>query len=341
MRGDMAVFDEAFMTSKKPFTTILHDLSEHGATTMNSAAEGAVSGDDQTVIDRFVKTFKLGDSETIKTLITLALDIEQTLDRVTGMNDDRQGFGSASTTATTNQNNVNASISMTYDMFHFAQLYMNEVLSRLLEKVKINWTWLENDSHGMILSDEEYGYLKATRELSNDSYGAYITDGKFEFDVRRKLEQFFLQEINAQKLRTLDVAKFYNEKSFAGSLKVLQEAYEVINNSLKEQEQMKIQSQEKTAQQGQQMNLQMHEDDQQHDIDKIRVKGEEDRKTEAVKKDMEKSIIVNQGLRDRIKQRDQLDQSSNMKQEEIQAKKQIEQEKLAQQSIQQNQQGKE
>lgn len=340
MRGDMAIFDEAFMTSKKTFTTILHELSEHGASTMNSAAEGAVSGDDQTVIDRFVKTFKLGDSETIKTLITLALDIEQTLDRVTGMNEDRQGIGSASSTATTNQNNVNASISMTYDMFHFAQLYMNEVLSRLLEKVKINWTWLENSSHGMILSDEEYGYLKATRELSNDSYGAYITDGKFEFDVRKKMEQFFLQEINAQKLRTLDVAKFYNEKSFAGSLKVLQDAYDIINNTLKEQEQMKIQSQSQTAEQQQQLNYQMHEDEQKHEIDKIKVKGEEDRKTKAMEKDMDKSIVVNQGLRDRMKQKDQLNHNTDIKQRELDTKKEIEREKLSQQSMQQNQNNK-
>jgi hypothetical protein len=330
MRGDMAIFDEAFMTSKKPFKEVLHDLSEYGTSTMNSSAEGAVSGDDETVIDRFVKTFKLGDSETIKTLITMALDIEQTLDRVTGMNDDRQGLGNASSTATTNQNNVNASISMTYDMFYFAQTYVNEVLSRLIEKVKINWTWLDNGGDGMILSDDEYGYLKATRELANDSYGAFITDGKFEFDLKRKLEQFFLAEINANKLRTLDVAKFYNEKSYAGSMKVLQDAYDILNKTIQQQEQIKTQSQQQIAAGQQQQNMQIHEDTQAHEIDKIRTKGEEDRKTKALDNDMENSVIVNKTMREQMNDQKKMSNENAIKEEEMSMKRDVENAKLAQ-----------
>jgi len=337
LKGDMAVFDEAYMTQKNTFTQLLHDFSEHGIGKMNSSAEGATSGDDDTVIDKFVKTFKLGSPETIKTLIALAVDIEQTLDRVTGMNDDRQGQGDASSTATTNQNNVNASISMTYDMFNFATTYVNEVISRMLEKVKINWTWLENNEHGMILSDEEYGYLKATKELANDSYGAFVTDGKFEFEVRRKLEQFFLAEINAQKLRTLDVAKFYNEKSYAGSLKVLQEAYDVLNQSVQQQEQGKSQSQQQNVQAQIQANKENLEDGQSHEIDKIRVKGEEDRKTKSMEKDFDNSIIVNKSMRDKIDKQDEMQSNNDLKREEIGMKERVENQKISQQQQQQQQ----
>lgn len=332
LRGSMAIFDEAFMTNKSPFTQILHDLSEHGIAKMNSSVEGATSMEEGTVIDRFVREFKLGDSETIKTLLALALDIEQTLDRITGMNDDRQGLGDASSTATTNQNNVNASVSMTYDMFNFATIYVNEVLSRLVEKVKVNWTWLENNGRGMVLSDEEYGYLVATKELTNDSYASFITDGKLEFDMRRRLEQFFMAEINANKLRTLDVAKFYNEKSYAGSLKVLQEAYDTISNFTTQNEQQKIASQEKIAQQNNQAGMEMHEDTQAHEIEKLRVKAEEERKTISMQKDLDYSIITNQSMRDRLKEADKMENSNKIAEKEMVMKKEIENSKMISQA---------
>jgi hypothetical protein len=324
LKGDMAVFDEAFMTSKNPLSKTIHDLAEHGITSMNSSKEGVAPDDETNVIDRFVKSFKLGDNSTIQTLISLALDIEQTLDRVIGMNADRQGVGNASSTATTNQNNVNASVSMTYDLFHFASIYMNEVISRLLEKIKINWTWIQNQDYGMILSDEQYGFLKATKDLSNDSFGAFVTDGKFEYDVRQKLEQFFLQEINAQNLRTLDVAKFYNSKSFAQALKVLEDGYNILSHASQQAEQQKIQSNNQNTQAQIAAQKEGREDEQSHDIEKIRVKGEEDRKTKLIDKKMESSIIANEHMRNHLSNAELERERSDLKRDELASKERIE-----------------
>jgi len=324
VRGDMAIFDEAFLTGKKPASKLIHDLSEHGIATMNSAQEGYARDDGESIVDRVLKSFKLGDHQAISTLLQMSIDIEQTIERITGMLPDRQGTGNASSTATTNQNNVNASVSMTYDMFHFMQSYMNEVISLMLEKVKINWTWLNNTDYGMILSDEQWGYLKATKELSNDSYGAILTDGRLEFDVRRKLEQFFLQEINAQKLRTLDVAKFYTKKSLAASLEVLEKAHEELAKSQKEQEQIKAQSNEKIAAQQMEVQERDREDRQEAKLDEIKTKGEEERKTKVLEAKLENDIIVNEKMRQYLNEQKMKDKEASIKRDELDNKKEIE-----------------
>ena len=297
LKGSFAVFDEAYFPNKT-IANIGFELSEHGITTVNSSDIAMASDDREGVIDRIMKEFKLGDSQTISTLMQLALDIEQTLDRQTGMNNDRQGLGLASSTATMNQNNVNASLSMTYDMFQFMQFYINEVIGRLAEKVKINWSWLENGGEEMILSDEEFGYLKATRDLSNDSYAAFVTDGKLEYEISRKLEQYFLQDINSSRLRTVDVAKFYTTKSFAQGIKKLEDAYNELTKVQQSSEQAKLQSNEKMMTQKLQSDEALREDLQAHEKEIEVLKGKIKENLIITEGDIKKGISVDQKLRD-------------------------------------------
>ena len=52
-------------------------------------SDESTSTDDESIVDRFVKEFKLGDHQTLSSLLAMAVDIERVLDTVTGMNDDR------------------------------------------------------------------------------------------------------------------------------------------------------------------------------------------------------------------------------------------------------------
>lgn len=313
LRGDFAVFDEAFMKNKT-VTRLSYELAEHGVTTINSADPGMTSDDRESIVDRVVKSFKLGDSQTIQTLLAIAVDIEQTLDRQTGMNNDRSGFGQASSTATTNTNNVNASVSMTYDMFQFMQYYINDVISMLAEKIKINWTWINGEGDGMILSDEQYGYLKATRDLTNDSYGAFVTDGRLEFDISRKLENYFLQDINASKIRTIDVAKFYTNKSFAQGMKVLEDAYNDLMKASQSSQQQKLESDTQNLQSKIKSEMEWREDEQQSRKDEIVLKGKIEEQKIITKGNIDKGISTDQRLRDHMKERDleELKQNNNV-----------------------------
>lgn len=224
-RGSLLRYDEGFLPKGKKFIDIYHSINEDGVMRYNTAAEGnnyGVEGQNIAGMD----SVKVGDDQTLIALINNAMDIERVIDRLTGINENRQGLTKATTTATANVNNIEASRSMTYDLFYFMGIYIEMALMKLVEKSKLNVVYDGMDSRQFILDDAEIKHLVSTRNLRLYNYAVTISDGKKEKDIIAKVEQFFPQEINAGMLRTKDVIRFMSEGSFAGALKVLDDAHE-------------------------------------------------------------------------------------------------------------------
>jgi hypothetical protein len=223
IKGSVLIYDEAFLPKKKRFIDVFHDISEDGIVRINTSAEGNegnVDGMGQTGI----KAFDLGGSKGLVVLLQQAMDIERTIDRITGINDPRQGLSRATSTATANTNDLEASRSMTYDLFFYMSDYVKRVLLKLAAKTKLNYATLKQDNRSFIISDEDIRFLEITKELSLDDFGIAITDGKKEREVLAKIEQWFPQEINSGMLSSKDAAKFYMQSSFAKAIQVLEEA---------------------------------------------------------------------------------------------------------------------
>ena len=137
IRGDALVYDDAYLPKGKRFIDVLHGLSEDGVVRYDSSVEGNRSASEIESNKVGVGALNLGQSQTLNVLAAQAMDIERIMDRITGMNESRQGLEKATATATTNINNVEASRSMTYDMFYFMKDYMERVLMKLCEKAKL------------------------------------------------------------------------------------------------------------------------------------------------------------------------------------------------------------
>lgn len=234
VRGSVIQYDEAFLPKKKRFIDIYHSISEDGVMRFNTAAEGNQSGTEG-MNPSGMNSVKVGDDQTLIALINNAMDIERVMDRLTGINENRQGLTKATTTATANVNNIEASRSMTYDLFYFMGIYIEETLKKLAEKTKLNRTYEGMDSRQFIMDESEIKHLVSTRNLRFDNYGVSVTDGKKEKDILAKVEQFFPAEINAGALRTKDVIRFMAEGSFASALKILDEAHEDLRKMREQQ----------------------------------------------------------------------------------------------------------
>ena len=234
VRGSVLQYDEAFLPLKKRFIDIYHSISEDGVLRFNSSAEGNQSGTEGMNLSG-MNSIKVGDDQTLMALISNAMDIERVMDRLTGINENRQGLTKATTTATANINNIEASRSMTYDLFYFMGIYIERTLMKLAEKTKLNITYEGMDSRQFIMDEAEIKHLISTRRLKLDNYGISVTDGKKEKDILAKVEQYFPAEINAGMLRTKDIIRFMAEGSFASALKILDEAHEELRK-MREQE---------------------------------------------------------------------------------------------------------
>lgn len=267
MKGTMAYFDEAYFPKGKKYIDIIHSITEDGVIRFNSSAEGNTSGTELDSNKVGIGAVNLGQNQNLGLLLNQAMDIERVMDRVTGMNDNRQGLTKATMTATANQNNIEASRSMTYDLFYFMQEYIERVLSKLAEKTKLNATYVGADQRKFILDDGEIMYMMSTKELDFDNYGVTITDGKKEKDILLKLETLFPQEINSGGLRTKDVARFWTESSFAAALRVLDNAHEEITKIRQEEIKMNQEAQMADIESKQKIATENREDAQQHDMD--------------------------------------------------------------------------
>ncbi len=283
IRGSSLIYDDAFLPKGKRFTDVFHEISEDGVVRYNSSAEGNRSGTEADSNKVGIGVVNLGDNNNLIVLLNQAMDIERVMDRITGMNENRQGLAKATSTATANVNNIEASRSMTYDLFYFMSKYIEIVLSKLCEKTKINLIYKGEDYRQFIFDDDQIKYMILTKDLVFDNYGVSVTDGKKEREVLTKLEQLFPQEINAGQLTTKDVAKFYMETSFASAIKVLDVAFD----RLQEAKMNEIKASQESANKQTEANVQMaredREDRQNHDKEMEVIRTEGKKEIEAMK----------------------------------------------------------
>ena len=136
IRGNTLIYDDAFLPKNSRFIDIIHSISEDGVVRYNSSAEGNRSGTEADSNKVGIDVVNFGGNDNLMILMNQAMDIERVMDRITGMNENRQGLAKATSTATANVNNIEASRSMTYDLFYFMSKYIEIVLGKLCEKNK-------------------------------------------------------------------------------------------------------------------------------------------------------------------------------------------------------------
>lgn len=303
VRGSVIQYDEAFLPKSKRFIDVFHGISEDGVLRFNTAAEGneyGVEGLNHTGMT----SVKVGDDQTLISLVNNAMDIERVIDRLTGINENRQGLTKATTTATANVNNIEASRSMTYDLFYFTGIYIEAALKKLAEKTKLNATHDGMDSRQFVMDEAEIKHLISTKNLRLDNYGVSISDGKKEKDIIAKVEQYFPAEVNAGLLRTKDIIRFMAEGSFASALKILDEAHEELAKMRERESQIAQQGKQQETAMKYQVAREDREDGQEHDkeMEILRTEG---------KKEVKQMEIAGKGL-----QQGQKEAAESLKEEE-------------------------
>lgn len=281
--GNAYGIDEAFMTKGKNVTDIVHEVKEDKLLIINSSADGNVSGMDGIPGQFPIKELKLGDNTILNTLINVAMDLERLMDRITGINESRQGLEMATQTATANQNNLQASRSQTYDLFDFQNEYVKIVLEMLAEKTKLNWAELSNGGYDKVMSDKNYMFLKVTKDIMSKSYGAIVIDSLKEEQTKREMFQIFLNEVNAGSIHSAEVAQFNMANTLVDAIDVLENVKERVEK--REKEMMQIQSQNKQEEliTKQKIKDNEREDKQQHDKDMAILQGQLDQALQKMK----------------------------------------------------------
>lgn len=272
--GNALAINQGYLPSKTNHETVMNELTEDGVIKYNTAAEGNKFGLEGRS-EQAVTGINLGDKgRAIDTLLRLKMDIEAATDRITGITRGRTGGELATTTATTSNNNLETSRTVTYDIFYNGKEFFDEVMTRLVDKGKLNFIEYNPQVGSGLFTDEDFNFIMSTSDIALEFFNAYINDGRKESLIREKIEALFLGEINSGTLRSKDVAKFYLQDSLDEGLKVLDNAWKEINNI---QQQSQKSNNELALQQEQiitQRETQAREDLQAHELEKINLEGE-------------------------------------------------------------------
>jgi hypothetical protein len=278
IKGNILTFDKAFLD--RDIQNVFHEMSEEGVMSYNSSEEHNLDRRDlEGKVG--VGSVTIGDPQILKSLIEVGISVEDSMDRLIGFNKPRQGRSPATSTATATNSDRAASMIATYNAFWHNNIYIAEVLDRMLQKVKINYMKGVGEAEEITFNEEEERFIKTTANFTNDELAVAITDGKKEQEQKARIREIISADVNAGKLRSADVVEFELSESLALSVKILRNAWATINKEETARIRQAEEAQAKTVQMIEKGKVEDREDRQAHEKDlvilKAKVKEQEDK----------------------------------------------------------------
>jgi hypothetical protein len=235
-KGKIIPYDRATLPKKMTMKQVLHKMVNEGIYDYDSSADGNASQREARV-NSMLKDIDLGVSESIGKLIEIKREIEATADRLTGINNDRQGDIAASSTATNANSAIQISRTITEYMFYMFGKYCENVLKKVMEHGKLSFGVLNPDLGRMLLGDEAIRFLDSIQNLPNDSFGLGLSDSSKEDAVRTKIEQQWLPSaINAQELRSVDAWQAAMAESVDEMTVIAEKGWKIVKDQMQQQQ---------------------------------------------------------------------------------------------------------
>ena len=278
-KGTILGFNNAALGAKNSVKQINYDIVNDGFVTYDTSASGNMHGRDVS-LQNILQTYDLGLSNSFGALVQFKNDILAMMDRMTGINENREGQIMASTTATNANSAIQASRTITEPFFYGVYLYISKTLMKIVESTKITWAFYKLEKGEQILGYDKFKWLQVTQEIGFKDYGVHLQDGSKYAEVKQFMQSMMEASLNAKEMRPEDALKFMLSETFAEQKSVLEESWSKIQEINSQRQEAQMQSQQQMAQEQQQFQLQLaqenREDLQAHDIAKIDRQGEWD-----------------------------------------------------------------
>lgn len=285
-KGKVMGYNRGVLPKGKTVKEIMYNALNDGFIDYDSTAQGNKSGRDLDITNMF-KEIDLGVSSAFPALIALKQELQQTIDRLTGINEYREGQISASATATNAQSSIRASKTITEGLFYCMSLYTEKVLTKVCETTKITWGLYKINKGRIILGDDMFRYMQLTKDIAYQDYGVVLLDGGRELELRERFQRYAESALNAKDIKYKDIIAFDMEETLLGAKEVLEKAF-AANEAIRVRDmQMQMQNESSMNQQGLNTQVQIatetREDNQAAKINEIVVKGEVQKEVDAAK----------------------------------------------------------
>ena len=279
VKGKVIIYDRAYLPKGQTVKGVLYNMANDSFIDINTAANGNMSGLNAQP-GNMIKEIDLGMSNSFAALLQFKNEIKKELDDITGINNAREGGAPASATVANNQQNLQASRTITAPLFYYMTKYAEMVSLNLIETGKLVWGLYKPEKARSILGDEKYNFMKATEELAFQQYKYEIVDPRWEQQIRERMRGIAEISLNAKEFRPMDMLDLELAETLADAKAVLRNSWDAINKARSEQGQQQMQADQQSQQASQQAQMELmrenREDLQAAKIDEIREKGKVD-----------------------------------------------------------------
>jgi hypothetical protein len=278
-KGTILGFNAAALGAKNTVKKINYDIVNDGFVTYDTSASGNFHGRDVS-LNNILQTHDLGLSSSFGALVQFKNDILVMMDRMTGINNDREGQISASATATNTNSAIQASRTMTEPFFYGVYMYINKTLTKIVESTKITWAFYKLEKGEQILGISKFKFLKVSQEIGFKDYGVHLEDSGKYAEVKQFMRDQLNASLNAKEIRPEDALAFVWSDIASEQKAILKEGWAKVKELEGQGQQAQMQNQQKMQQAQLEQQLQLaredREDRQMNEKDNIILQGDTD-----------------------------------------------------------------
>lgn len=247
-KGKVIMYDRAGLPKKMTLKDIAYNMTNDSFIDVDSSASGNFSNRNLSGLELF-KEFDLGLSQSVQQLLALKDQLLMTMDRISGINETREGSIQASATVTNSQQAIENSRTQTAPIYYAMELFTEHVLTRIAEATKVSYAFYKQDEGEQILGSDKFKYMQLTQEIGFRDYGVYLQSGGRYNEIKSKMRQLLEFSINSKQIEPLDVLKFEMSETFVEAKQIFEDAYIRVQQNAIRQQQADAQNQQAMQQQ--------------------------------------------------------------------------------------------
>lgn len=275
-KGKALFYDRAGLPEGKKVKDVLHSILNDGFIDWNSASAGNYGQRGLSALDA-IKEVDLGLSASFEYFLRAEENCIYNISQITGINENRQGDITASSTVTNANTAIQASRTITEPIFFGMNGFVSRVMQSIVDTSAISWAFYKTEKGEQILGTDKFRYLQVTKKLGHKNYGVHIEDGGKYMEMKQIMNNAMNISLNAKELRPIDYYRVNMAETLAEAKSTLENSWAEMQDKIKQAQEADRQAQQQIAQMQQQnmkqMALEEREDNQAAKINEIGTKG--------------------------------------------------------------------
>jgi hypothetical protein len=272
-KGTIFTYDESLLPigkDGKPISInkVISNMVNDGFMRFASKADGNLSGKNVDHKDAF-QVLDLTPSSNLITLVQIAQNLEALIEKVSSVNNNREGNTKASETATNAQSDIILSRTITEPLFYFFDCFIEKILHRVCEYTKISWI-LFPERAVKVLGVELQGFIEENKNMRYNDYNAIVLNSRKEEEIKRKLDRYTELTLNARELPIQAAYKAAMKDTILEMQQEVEKGWMLQKDMIANMEKQKSEAaanQQKIATDREDF---IREDEQAHDMEKLR-----------------------------------------------------------------------